>query len=192
MTTWKHCRFAYCLRRHRCFCTILMTLLFSLVFFFLNNFYCREQKVVTRMNFKIRLFHGHQVILWGDMASLALLQRYLVSHLWPHKMWGFGSLRYVFGMVLIDVFINYTKQTKNVDCMLKDRPLMCPARSDSISVISHSKSTSQHDPENVGLFLLMLYAFNKLQTGTWWSLSHQDHKQYIVYCISVYCVFYSS
>uniref|UniRef100_A0A8C2S379 Vacuolar protein sorting-associated protein 29 n=1 Tax=Capra hircus TaxID=9925 RepID=A0A8C2S379_CAPHI len=34
-----------------------------------------EQKVVTVGQFKIGLIHGHQVIPWGDMASLALLQR---------------------------------------------------------------------------------------------------------------------
>nr|XP_061843421.1 vacuolar protein sorting-associated protein 29 isoform X1 [Nerophis lumbriciformis] len=36
-----------------------------------------EQKVVTVGQFKIGLIHGHQVIPWGDMASLALLQRQL-------------------------------------------------------------------------------------------------------------------
>ncbi|CAO2629533.1 Vacuolar protein sorting-associated protein 29, partial [Lemmus lemmus] len=35
-----------------------------------------EQKVVTVGQFKIGLIHGHQVIPWGDMASLALLQRH--------------------------------------------------------------------------------------------------------------------
>ncbi|KAJ7419322.1 Vacuolar protein sorting-associated protein 29 [Willisornis vidua] len=34
-----------------------------------------EQKVVTVGQFRIGLIHGHQVIPWGDMASLALLQR---------------------------------------------------------------------------------------------------------------------
>uniref|UniRef100_A0A6J0UC49 Vacuolar protein sorting-associated protein 29 n=1 Tax=Pogona vitticeps TaxID=103695 RepID=A0A6J0UC49_9SAUR len=34
-----------------------------------------EQKVVTVGQFKIGLIHGHQVIPWGDVASLALLQR---------------------------------------------------------------------------------------------------------------------
>ncbi|XP_069789450.1 vacuolar protein sorting-associated protein 29 isoform X1 [Narcine bancroftii] len=36
-----------------------------------------EQKVVTVGQFKIGLIHGHQVIPWGDMTSLALLQRQL-------------------------------------------------------------------------------------------------------------------
>ncbi|KAM9118163.1 vacuolar protein sorting-associated protein 29-like isoform 1-T1 [Pangshura tecta] len=36
-----------------------------------------EQKVVTVGQFKIGLIHGHQVIPWGDTASLALLQRQL-------------------------------------------------------------------------------------------------------------------
>uniref|UniRef100_A0A3Q1BWA5 Vacuolar protein sorting-associated protein 29 n=1 Tax=Amphiprion ocellaris TaxID=80972 RepID=A0A3Q1BWA5_AMPOC len=36
-----------------------------------------EQKVVTVGQFKIGLIHGHQVIPWGEMASLALLQRQL-------------------------------------------------------------------------------------------------------------------
>ncbi|RXM96571.1 Vacuolar protein sorting-associated protein 29 [Acipenser ruthenus] len=36
-----------------------------------------EQKVVTVGQFKIGLIHGHQVIPWGDLASLALLQRQL-------------------------------------------------------------------------------------------------------------------
>ncbi|KFU95018.1 Vacuolar protein sorting-associated protein 29, partial [Chaetura pelagica] len=34
-----------------------------------------EEKVVTVGPFKIGLIHGHQVIPWGDVASLALLQR---------------------------------------------------------------------------------------------------------------------
>lgn len=33
--------------------------------------------MVTVGQFKIGLIHGHQVIPWGDMASLALLQRQL-------------------------------------------------------------------------------------------------------------------
>ena len=36
-----------------------------------------EQKVVTVGQFRIGLIHGHQVIPWGDVASLALLQRQL-------------------------------------------------------------------------------------------------------------------
>ncbi|NXS51723.1 VPS29 protein, partial [Brachypteracias leptosomus] len=36
-----------------------------------------EEKVVTIEQFRIRLVHGHQVIPWGNMASLALLQRQL-------------------------------------------------------------------------------------------------------------------
>ncbi|NWH62707.1 VPS29 protein, partial [Geococcyx californianus] len=36
-----------------------------------------EQKVVTVEQFRIGLIHGHQVIPWGDVASLALLQRQL-------------------------------------------------------------------------------------------------------------------
>lgn len=50
----------------------------------MSNSYCfsqnlnyPEQKVVTVGQFKIGLIHGHQVIPWGDMASLALLQRQL-------------------------------------------------------------------------------------------------------------------
>uniref|UniRef100_A0A669PE27 Vacuolar protein sorting-associated protein 29 n=1 Tax=Phasianus colchicus TaxID=9054 RepID=A0A669PE27_PHACC len=36
-----------------------------------------EQKVVTVGQFRIGLIHGHQVIPWGDVASLALLRRQL-------------------------------------------------------------------------------------------------------------------
>ncbi|XP_077164609.1 vacuolar protein sorting-associated protein 29-like isoform X1 [Paroedura picta] len=36
-----------------------------------------EQKIVTVGHFRIGLIHGHQVIPWGDMASLAILQRQL-------------------------------------------------------------------------------------------------------------------
>ncbi|KAG2471295.1 VPS29 protein, partial [Polypterus senegalus] len=36
-----------------------------------------DEKVVTVGQFKIGLIHGHQVIPWGDVASLALLQRQL-------------------------------------------------------------------------------------------------------------------
>lgn len=44
---------------------------------FPQNLNYPEQKVVTVGQFKIGLIHGHQVIPWGDMASLALLQRQL-------------------------------------------------------------------------------------------------------------------
>lgn len=44
---------------------------------FSQNLNYPEQKVVTVGQFKIGLIHGHQVIPWGDMASLALLQRQL-------------------------------------------------------------------------------------------------------------------
>lgn len=46
-------------------------------FFWPQNLNYPEQKVVTVGQFKIGLIHGHQVIPWGDMASLALLQRQL-------------------------------------------------------------------------------------------------------------------
>lgn len=46
-------------------------------FFKWQNLNYPEQKVVTVGQFKIGLIHGHQVIPWGDMASLALLQRQL-------------------------------------------------------------------------------------------------------------------
>uniref|UniRef100_A0A8B9GLN6 Vacuolar protein sorting-associated protein 29 n=1 Tax=Amazona collaria TaxID=241587 RepID=A0A8B9GLN6_9PSIT len=36
-----------------------------------------EEKIVTVGQFRIGLIHGHQVIPWGDVASLALLQRKL-------------------------------------------------------------------------------------------------------------------
>lgn len=36
-----------------------------------------DQKVVTVGNFKIGLTHGHQVVPWGDIESLALIQRQL-------------------------------------------------------------------------------------------------------------------
>ena len=36
-----------------------------------------EQKTVTVGQFKIGLCHGHQIVPWGDMESLALLQRQL-------------------------------------------------------------------------------------------------------------------
>lgn len=49
----------------------------SFFFSFSQNLNYPEQKVVTVGQFKIGLIHGHQVIPWGDMASLALLQRQL-------------------------------------------------------------------------------------------------------------------
>lgn len=36
-----------------------------------------EQKVVTVGNFKIGLTHGHQIVPWGDLESLAVVQRQL-------------------------------------------------------------------------------------------------------------------
>lgn len=33
-----------------------------------------EQKVVTVGNFKIGLTHGHQVVPWGDLESLAMVR----------------------------------------------------------------------------------------------------------------------
>jgi vacuolar protein sorting-associated protein 29 len=36
-----------------------------------------EQKVVTVGQFKIGLTHGHQVVPWGDIESLSLIQRQL-------------------------------------------------------------------------------------------------------------------
>ncbi|KAM6423565.1 vacuolar protein sorting-associated protein 29-like [Liasis olivaceus] len=36
-----------------------------------------QQKIVTVGQFRIGLIHGHQVIPWGDLASLAILQRQL-------------------------------------------------------------------------------------------------------------------
>ncbi|XP_010126164.1 PREDICTED: vacuolar protein sorting-associated protein 29-like, partial [Chlamydotis macqueenii] len=36
-----------------------------------------EEKVITIGQFRIGLIHGHQVIPWGDVDSLALLQRQL-------------------------------------------------------------------------------------------------------------------
>lgn len=36
-----------------------------------------EQKVVTVGQFRIGLCHGHQIVPWGDMESLAMLQRQL-------------------------------------------------------------------------------------------------------------------
>ena len=36
-----------------------------------------DQKVVSVGNFKIGLTHGHQVVPWGDIESLALIQRQL-------------------------------------------------------------------------------------------------------------------
>ncbi|KAL5477323.1 hypothetical protein EMCRGX_G024112 [Ephydatia muelleri] len=41
-----------------------------------NNTY-PEQKVVTVGQFKIGLTHGHQVVPWGDIESLAMVQRQL-------------------------------------------------------------------------------------------------------------------
>ncbi|XP_027517355.1 vacuolar protein sorting-associated protein 29-like, partial [Corapipo altera] len=43
----------------------------------LENLNYPEKKVVTVGQFRIGLIHGHQVIPWGDAASLALLQRQL-------------------------------------------------------------------------------------------------------------------
>ena len=36
-----------------------------------------DQKVVTVGNFRMGLTHGHQVVPWGDIESLALIQRQL-------------------------------------------------------------------------------------------------------------------
>ena len=36
-----------------------------------------EQKVVTVGQFRIGLCHGHQVVPWGDLESLAMVQRQL-------------------------------------------------------------------------------------------------------------------
>ncbi|XP_063000261.1 vacuolar protein sorting-associated protein 29-like, partial [Elgaria multicarinata webbii] len=36
-----------------------------------------QQKIVTVGQFRIGLIHGHQVIPWGDLASLAILRRQL-------------------------------------------------------------------------------------------------------------------
>lgn len=36
-----------------------------------------EQKVVTVGQFRIGLVHGHQIVPWGDVESLAMLQRQL-------------------------------------------------------------------------------------------------------------------
>ena len=36
-----------------------------------------EQKVVTVGQFKIGLTHGHQIVPWGDIESLSLVQRQL-------------------------------------------------------------------------------------------------------------------
>ncbi|XP_006819394.2 vacuolar protein sorting-associated protein 29, partial [Saccoglossus kowalevskii] len=36
-----------------------------------------EQKVVTVGQFRIGLCHGHQVVPWGDIESLAMVQRQL-------------------------------------------------------------------------------------------------------------------
>lgn len=59
---------------HSCSCTLLTI---HIVCFKWQNLNYPEQKVVTVGQFKIGLIHGHQVIPWGDMASLALLQRQL-------------------------------------------------------------------------------------------------------------------
>ncbi|CAD7670863.1 unnamed protein product [Nyctereutes procyonoides] len=40
-----------------------------------NLNYPEQKKLLTVGQFKIGLIHGHQVIPWGDTASLALLQR---------------------------------------------------------------------------------------------------------------------
>ena len=36
-----------------------------------------EQKIITVGQFRIGLCHGHQVVPWGDIESLAMLQRQL-------------------------------------------------------------------------------------------------------------------
>uniref|UniRef100_A0A8C5WRS7 Vacuolar protein sorting-associated protein 29 n=1 Tax=Laticauda laticaudata TaxID=8630 RepID=A0A8C5WRS7_LATLA len=36
-----------------------------------------QQKIVTVGQFRIGLIHGHQIMPWGDLASLAILQRQL-------------------------------------------------------------------------------------------------------------------
>lgn len=45
--------------------------------FILQNMNYPEQKVVTVGQFRIGLCHGHQVVPWGDMESLAMVQRQL-------------------------------------------------------------------------------------------------------------------
>uniref|UniRef100_A0A8C4QFQ7 Vacuolar protein sorting-associated protein 29 n=1 Tax=Eptatretus burgeri TaxID=7764 RepID=A0A8C4QFQ7_EPTBU len=42
-----------------------------------TNIIYPEQKVVTVGQFRVGLVHGHQIVPWGDPASLALLQRQL-------------------------------------------------------------------------------------------------------------------
>ncbi|GFS20066.1 vacuolar protein sorting-associated protein 29 [Elysia marginata] len=43
----------------------------------LQNLNYPEQKVVTVGQFRIGLCHGHQVVPWGDIESLAMVQRQL-------------------------------------------------------------------------------------------------------------------
>lgn len=48
-----------------------------LMFIFQQNLSYPEQKVVTVGQFRIGLCHGHQVVPWGNVDALALIQRQL-------------------------------------------------------------------------------------------------------------------
>ena len=45
--------------------------------FFLQNVSYPEQKVVSVGQFRVGLCHGHQIVPWGDVESLSMLQRQL-------------------------------------------------------------------------------------------------------------------
>jgi predicted phosphodiesterase len=53
------------------------TLLFKLYCVCLQTATYPDQKIVTVGQFRIGLCHGHQVVPWGDLESLAMLQRQL-------------------------------------------------------------------------------------------------------------------
>uniref|UniRef100_A0ABM0MHA3 Vacuolar protein sorting-associated protein 29 n=1 Tax=Saccoglossus kowalevskii TaxID=10224 RepID=A0ABM0MHA3_SACKO len=52
-------------------------LYFIVLILHLQNVNYPEQKVVTVGQFRIGLCHGHQVVPWGDIESLAMVQRQL-------------------------------------------------------------------------------------------------------------------
>ena len=58
-----------------CVSRLVMKLLIYIYFFYAlqNNSY-PDQKVVTVGQFRIGLTHGHQVVPWGDLESLALVR----------------------------------------------------------------------------------------------------------------------
>ena len=55
-----------------CVSRLVMKLIIFFIYALQNNSY-PDQKVVTVGQFRIGLTHGHQVVPWGDLESLALV-----------------------------------------------------------------------------------------------------------------------